>query len=72
MMHWGVGDSYHVDSWAAYAPVIDILVGEAVIHGITEMAQHFVFNPTCDVIDEAEVNETCFHSTNLPEILDAA
>ena len=29
-------------------------------HGITEIAQHFVFEPTCYVIDEAEVNETWF------------
>ena len=46
MMHWGVGNSHHVDSWAAYAPVIDILVREAVIHGITEIAKHFVFDLT--------------------------
>ena len=56
----------------SYAPVIDILVGEAVIHGITEIDQHFVFEPTCDVIDEAEVNETWFPSTKLPKIFDAA
>ena len=62
-MHWGVGDSHNVGSWAlrsAYAPVIDILVGKAVIRGITEMAQHFVFDLTCDVIGEAEFNETWF------------
>ena len=57
-MHWGVGDLYHVDPYAAYAPVIDILVGKAVIHGITEIAQHFVFDLTCDIIGDSEVNET--------------
>ena len=66
-MHWGIGDTHHIDSWASYASVIDILVGEA-LYGITEMAQHFVFDLTCDVIGEAEVNETWFPSTNLPEI----
>ena len=54
MMHWGIGDTHHIDSWASYASVIDILVGEA-LYGITEMAQHFVFDLTCDVIGEAEV-----------------
>ena len=58
MMHWGVGDSHHIDSWATYAPVIDIFVGKAVIHGITEMARHFAFDRTCDVIGYAVVNET--------------
>ena len=57
-MHLGVGDSHHVDSWAAYTSVIDILVGEAIIHGSTKMAQHFVFDLTCNVIGEPEVNET--------------
>ena len=56
-MRWGVVNSHHVDSWAAYSPIIDILIGKAVIHVITEMAQHFVFDVTCDVIGEIEVNE---------------
>ena len=38
--------------------VIDILVGKAVVHGITDIAQHFAFDLTCDVIGEAEVNKT--------------
>ena len=53
-MHWSVGHSYHVHSWAAYAPVIDSLVGKAVIHGITEIVEHFVFGLTCDVIGDLE------------------
>ena len=61
MMHWGVGDSHHVDLWSAYAPGIDILVGKAVN-----------FDLTCDVIVEAKVNETWFPLTNLPEISNAA
>ena len=56
----------------AYAPVIDILVGKAVIHGIIEMAQHFVFDLTCDVIRQAEFNETWFPSINLPKVSNAA
>ena len=72
MMHCGVGNSHHVDSWAAYTPVIDMLVVKAVIHGITEIAQHFIFDLTCDVIVEAEVNEIWFPTTNLPEISNAA
>ena len=71
-MHCGVGVSHHVDSWAAYASAMDILAGKAVIHGIAEMGQHFVFDLTCDVIGEAEVNETWFPSTNLPEFSNAA
>ena len=71
-MHWGVGVSHHVDLWAAYAPVIDILVGKTVIHGITEMAQHFVFNLTYDIIGEGEVNKTWLPSTNRPEFSNAA
>ena len=67
MMLCVVGDSHHVDSWAAYAPVIDILVGEVFIHGITEMAQHFIYDLTCDIIGEAGVNETWFPFTNLLE-----
>ena len=43
MMHWGVGDSHHVHSRAAYAFVIDILAGEAVIHGITKWLNIFAF-----------------------------
>ena len=34
--------------------------------------QYFVFDLTCDVIGEAEVNETWFSSTNLREIDNAA
>ena len=34
---------------------------EVVLHDCAEIAQHFVFDLTCDVIDEREVNETCFH-----------
>ena len=71
-MHCGVGVSHHVDSWAAYASAMDILAGKAVIHGIAEMGQHFVFDLTCDVIGEAEVKETWFLSTNLPEFSNAA
>ena len=59
-MHCGVGVSHHVDSWAAYASVMDILAGKAVIHGIAEMGQHFVFDLTCDVIGEAEVKKLGF------------
>ena len=65
-MHWGVGVSHHVDSWAAYAPVMDISAEKAVIHGIAERGQHVVFDLTCDVIGEVEVNETWFSATNLP------
>ena len=72
MMHWGVGVSRHVDSWAAYAPVINILVWKAVIHGITEMAQHFVFDLNCDIISEAEAKETWFPPTNLPDFSKSA
>ena len=71
MIDWGIGDSHHVDSWTAYEPVIDILVVKAVIHGITEIAQHFVFDLTYDVIGEAEVNETWFPSINLTKISNA-
>ena len=67
-MHSGVGVSYHVDSWLAYASVMDIFAAKAVIHGIAEMGQHFDFDLTCDVIGEAEVNETWFPSTNFPEV----
>ena len=56
---------------AAFAPVIDILVRKAAIHGIAEIAQYFVFNLTCDVIGEAEVNETWFISSNLPDLSNA-
>ena len=45
--------------------------GKAVIHGIAEMGQHFVFEFTCDVIGEAGVNETWVPSTNLLEISNA-
>ena len=45
--------------------------GEAVINRIAEMGQHFVFDLTCDVIDEAEINETWFTLTNLPEFCNA-
>ena len=46
---------------------MDILAGKAAIHGIAEKGQHFVFDLTCDVVGEAEINETWFPSTNLPE-----
>ena len=68
MMHSGVGASHHVDSWLAYASVMDIFAGKVVIHGIAEMGQHVVFDLTCDVIGKTEVNETWFPSTNRPEI----
>ena len=45
---------------------------KAVLHGITEMPQHLVFDLTCDVIDEAEFNETWFPATNRPEFSNAA
>ena len=48
----------YVDSWAAYSPVMDILVRKAVIHGIIAIAQHFIFDLTYDVNAEAEFNET--------------
>ena len=69
-----MGVSHHVDSWAAYAPVsvMDIFAGKAVIHGIAEMGQPFVFDLTCDVVGEAEVNETWFPPINLPEFSKAA
>ena len=56
MTHFSVGDSYHVDSWAAYAPITDVLVGKAVIQVITEIPQHFVFDLICgfDVIGDLE------------------
>ena len=71
MMHSGVGVSYHVDSWLVYASVMYIFAAKAVILGIAEMGQHFDFDLTCDVIGEAEVNETWFPATNLPEISNA-
>ena len=52
MMLWGVGDAYHVDSLADYAPVIDILTGKAVSHGITEIAQNVVFYVTFNAIGD--------------------
>ena len=51
---------------------MDILVGKAVIHEITERAQNFVFDLTCNVIGEAEVNDTWLPSTNRPEFSNAA
>ena len=45
---------------ASLCGVINILIGETVIHGITEISRHFVFDLTCDVIDKVEVNETWF------------
>ena len=51
---------------------IYILVWEAVSQGITEMAQHFVFDLTCDVIGEAKGNETWLPSTSLPKRSNAA
>ena len=53
-MHWSVGHSYHVHSWAAHASVIDSLAGKTVIHGITEIVEHFVFDLTSDVIVDLE------------------
>ena len=43
------GDFHHVDLLAAYAPVIDILVGKAIVRRITEIAQGFVFYLTPSV-----------------------
>ena len=53
MMHSDVGVSYHVDSWLANAPVMDIFAGKSVIHEIAEMGQQFDLDLTCDVIGEA-------------------
>ena len=72
MMRSGVGVSHDVDSSLSYAPVMDIFAGKAVIHGISEMGEHFVFDLICDCMGEAEVNETWFPSTNFPEMLNAA
>ena len=72
MMRSGFGDTHHVVSWLAYAPVMDIFAGKAVIHGIVEMGQPFLFDLTCDVIGKAEVIETWFSSTKLPEFFNAA
>ena len=66
MMHCDVGDSHHVKSWAVYVSVIDILVGEAVIHRITKMAQDFVFDLTCDVIGEPEVMSVNLYTFGVP------
>ena len=50
----------------------DIFAGKVVIHRIAEMGQHFVFDLTGDVINEAKVNETWYPSTNLPEYYNAS
>ena len=56
---------------AAYVPVIDILVGKAVIHNITKIAQRVVFDLTCGIISDPEVNETRFPATKLPGLFNA-
>ena len=55
MKYLCVAGSKHVDSWSANASVTDILVGKMVIHGITEITQHFVIGLTCDVIVDGKV-----------------
>ena len=51
-----VGHSRYVDSWAAYATIIDILGGKAV--KVKSRKPLIFFYLTHDVIREPEVNET--------------
>ena len=57
--------------WSLFASKINIFSYKAIGRDIGENAKHFVFDLTCDVIGDPEVNKIYFRSTDCPGLSDA-
>ena len=54
----------------SFPSVIDVSNGNMVRRGLAEIAQPFVFDLTCNVTGDTDVNETWIPSANLPGLSD--